>query len=426
MGMNLGILWIRGRSIVTGWLLVATFVFGVPMSATTCAAEPAATVDRPVFDLARLHAVPETFPAEGFEVGPEGSERIRPLFFAGPEWQGKPTRVFAWYGVPEITPGTKVPAMVLVHGGGGTAFERWVKVWNDRGYAAIAVDLCGCVPKGTYGQWERHDAGGPPGWDASFDQLDWPAEDQWPHQAVSAIVLAHSLMRSFPEVDADRIGVTGISWGGYLTSFVAGVDDRFRLAVPVYGCGFLEENSVWLPQFARIGPEKAARWTAWWDPRAWLGGAEMPMLWMNGTNDFAYPPDSWQKSYRLPKGPRTLSMPVRMPHGHGPAGESPEEIRAFADSILNHGSPLARVTAHGHERGEAWVTYETDQPLAKVELNFTTGDGPWQDRLWETVPAEVDVEQGEARAEVPEGTTAWYFNLVDGRGLIVSSEHDTH
>jgi hypothetical protein len=61
-----------------------------------------------------------------------------------------------------------------------------------------------------------------------------------------------------------------------------------------------------------------------------------------------------------------------------------------------------------------------------VELNFTTGDGPWQDRLWETVPAEVDVEQGEARAEVPEGTTAWYFNLVDGRGLIVSSEHDTH
>ena len=37
--------------------------------------------------------------------------------------KGKPTRVFAYYGVPKGPAGTKFPAMVLIHGGGGTAFR---------------------------------------------------------------------------------------------------------------------------------------------------------------------------------------------------------------------------------------------------------------------------------------------------------------
>lgn len=32
--------------------------------------------------------------------------------------------------------------MVLVHGGEGTAFAKWVRLWNERGYAAIAMDTC--------------------------------------------------------------------------------------------------------------------------------------------------------------------------------------------------------------------------------------------------------------------------------------------
>ncbi|MFM7075193.1 MAG: alpha/beta hydrolase family protein [Planctomycetaceae bacterium] len=387
------------------------------------------------FDLEKLFRVPEVFPADGFQVGPEGDGRIRPMFFAGPEHRGRPTRVFAWYGAPAVAAGTKLPAMVLVHGGGGTAFERWVKVWNDRGYAAIAMDLCGCVPRGTYGNWERHADGGPPGWDAAFGQLEEPLQDQWPHQAVSAIVLAHSLVRSFPEVDAGRVGVTGISWGGYLTCLTAGVDPRFRLAVPVYGCGYLADDSAWLARFAEMGPDKAGRWTAWWDPASWLPRAEMPMLWVNGTNDFAYPPGSWQRSYRLPKGPRTLCLRVRMPHGHGPAGENPEEIRAFADAILRDpASPpaagLPTVTGQGTLGDRTWLSWRGGRPIRTAELCFTLADGPWQDRLWETAPATIeagadDGAGGGARASavVPAGATAWYLNLVDEAGLVVSGEH---
>ena len=40
-------------------------------------------------------------------------------------------------------------AMVLVHGGGGTAFDAWVRAWVKAGYAAIAMDTCGALPRNT-------------------------------------------------------------------------------------------------------------------------------------------------------------------------------------------------------------------------------------------------------------------------------------
>jgi hypothetical protein len=159
---------------------------------------------------------------------------------------------------------------------------------------------------------------------------------------VAAAILAQSLIRSFLEVDPKRIGVTGISWGGYLTNIVAGVDPRFRFAAPVYGCGFLGEDSNWIKDFNRIGPEKAKKWLSLWDPSVYLPHARMPMLWVSGTNDFAYPFPSLRKSYQLPKGPRTLAIRVRMPHSH-PDGALPEEIAAFAGAILNGRKPLPRV-----------------------------------------------------------------------------------
>src|SRR4051794_3110111 len=71
--------------------------------------------------LGRLTAPPAFHPAE--RSAARGG--LKPLFFDGLPYRGKPTRVFAWYGVPARRAG-KVPAIVLVHGGGGTAFREWV------------------------------------------------------------------------------------------------------------------------------------------------------------------------------------------------------------------------------------------------------------------------------------------------------------
>jgi dienelactone hydrolase len=311
--------------------------------------------------------------------------------------------------------------MVLVHGGGGTAFEEWVQLWVSRGYAAIAMDTCGYT--GRQGQRERHALGGPEGW-GGFDQIDEPVEDQWPYHAVADVILAHSLIRSFPEVDKERIGITGISWGGYLTCIVAGVDHRFKLAVPVYGCGFLGRNSVWIDLFSDMGDEKAAIWLDQWDPSRFLGEVTMPIMWVTGTNDFAFPLDSLQESYRLVKGRRTLCIRLRMLHGHGGPGEKPLEIHVFANSLLKGEPPLAHIVEQNRRGQEARITFDCVVPITKAELCFTTERGKWQDRTWDTIEADLDSEGKRAKAELPEGTAVYYFNLTDERGCIVSSEHE--
>jgi dienelactone hydrolase len=315
------------------------------------------------------------------------SDVAKAITFTGMPFRSKATRVFAWLGVPKVKAGEKVPAMVLIHGGGGTAFDEWVRLWVNRGYAAIAMDTCGQVPVGNYGHWIRDEQGGPTGW-GGFDQIDGPREDQWTYHAVADVILAHSLIRSLPEVDPERTGVTGISWGGYLTCIVAGVDSRFKLAVPVYGCGFYRDT-LFEGELQKLGPEQAARWMAWWDPSVYLGGAEMPFLWVTGSNDFAYTLNALRLSYLLPKGPRSLCVRLRMPHGHGGPGENPEEIRVFVDSILKGGILLPSITESGHEGTKVWASYVSKVPLVKAELNYTRDTGRWQDRKWEAIPANL-------------------------------------
>lgn len=368
-----------------------------------------------MWNLEALSAPPATSPAEGFE-----AEGVRALFYEGLPFEGRPTRVFAWLGLPQVAQGETVPGMVLVHGGGGTAFAEWVRLWNERGYAAIAMDTCGATPGGEHMQRPRHEFSGPPGW-GGFGQIDRPHEDHWTYHAVAAVVLGHSLLRSLPEVDPERIGLTGISWGGYLACIAAGVDARFRFAVPVYGCGHYLETAFGGAVRA-LGPERAERWMRWWDPSVYLGDAAMPMLWVTGSNDFAYWFPALQASYRTPSGPRTLCIRLRMPHGHGGAGERPEEIRAFADSILSGGPPLPTITGQGREGDHAWVAFTAAVPVVRAELNFTRDVGNWPDRKWEAIPAEL--EPGRAAAVLPETATVYYLNLVDARGLVVSSEHE--
>lgn len=370
-----------------------------------------------IWDISTLHQTPQIYETD--EITEDG---VRAVFFQGLPWQGKTTRVFAWIGTPEHKPSQKLPAMVLVHGGGGTAFAEWVRLWTKRGYVAIAMDTCGCIPKGSYGKWQRDEHGGPAGW-GGFDQIDQPISDQWTYHAVADVILAHSLLRSLPEVDPDRIGITGISWGGYLTCITAGIDSRFKFAVPVYGCGFLGDNSAWLQTFENMPPEKSAKWLSLWDPSSHLPNSKVPMLWVTGTNDFAYPMDSLQKSYRLPTGPTKLAVRIRMPHGHGGAGENPEEIHSFADSIVNKGEPLATFSDQGATDSTAWAKFTFQGPVINAQLNYTKDTGQWQKRLWQKTEASIDKNSNTVKATLPVDTKVYYFNLIDNGGIIVSSEH---
>ncbi|QDT63890.1 acetylxylan esterase [Calycomorphotria hydatis] len=376
------------------------------------------------WNLEELKQAPEY---EWLEDDPSG---VRSLLYVNEPYQGKPTRVFAYYATPGLISGDPsvdkdLPAMVLIHGGGGTAFREWVELWAKRGYAAIAMDLAGYQPLPTGNPHkkenrERLPDGGP---DQShkekFLTIDEPVTEQWTYHAVAAAVRAHSLIRSFPEVDASKTAVTGISWGGYLTCIVAGVDDRFHAAVPVYGCGFLHENSTWLGQFARMTPEQHERWVTLWDPSSYLPSVAMPILFVNGTNDFAYPLDSYMKSYDAVHVSKAFRITVKMGHSH-PSGWNPEEIGRFIDHHLLGKPGLLTIGEPEVRDGKIFVSVAPAEQAESAELHVATDDEAINKHDWSTQPAKIEGDT--ITAPVPTADTkVWFVTARDKDGMIVSS-----
>jgi dienelactone hydrolase len=356
---------------------------------------------------------------------------VRSLMYAGEPYNGKPTSVFAYYATPGTLAGDQavdkdLPAVVLVHGGGGTAFREWAELWAKRGYAAIAMDLAGYQPINGENAHDpknrkRLPDGGPDQNDEEkFGSVDKQPGEQWPYHAVANVIRAHSLIRSFPDVDAKRTAVTGISWGGYLTCIVAGVDSRFKAAVPVYGCGFLHENSYWLePRFQKMSAEQRDRWVTLWDPSRYLPAVSMPILFVNGTNDFAYPLDSYMKSFDAVPSEKQLCVTVNMPHGHH-SGWEPKEIGIFIDNVLKQTDGLPIVGEPAIEGVQAKLVANSPRPLKSAAIHWTTDHTPINQRKWQTAAATIDNENVSAPAP-PAEATAWFLTVTDDRDAIVSS-----
>ncbi len=370
-------------------------------------------------------------------LAPTGS--VHSLLYAGENFKGTNTEVFAFYASPitlgEAKPGTKFPGVVLIHGGGGTAFAEWVHLWAKRGYAAIAMDLSGSRPidplydaKGipVPGQANKPETrkrlpnGGPnQGPAEKFDSIGGDVSDDWPYHAAASVIRAHSLLRSFPEVIADRTAVTGISWGGYTTCLVASLDDRFKAAVPVYGCGFLHEGeSVQKPMIDKLGDRRAA-WVEAYDPSSLLPRCRVPILWVNGTSDVHYPLDSYEKSFDAVPGRKQLRIEVKMPHGH-PPGWAPKEIGLFIDSFCRDGQPLAvpgKITTQGDE---VRLAFESAVPVKSATLHYTIDTGLRAKREWKNLPAQIG--QGIVTApKPPTDANTWFIALTDERGAMVTS-----
>ena len=342
-----------------------------------------------------------------------GKGKAREVYYSGEPFKGKPTRVFAFYAKPDGE--GPFPAVLCVHGGGGKAFDKWAEHWAARGYCALAMDLAGNGPKGKLPD-------GGPGQDDGTKFRDFTADDakdMWTYHAVAAVLRGHTLLAALPEVDKDKIAVTGISWGGYLTCIIAGLDDRLKAAVPVYGCGYLHENSVWKGTLDVFTPERRDRWVKYFDPSQYLPGVKCPILFLNGTNDFAYPMDSYQKCYDLVKKDRFISVRVRLPHGHiWTFGE----VDAFIDSYLKKGEKLPTVSSMMQDNDTVSATIDSKVKLKSASLHYAVADGAWQKREWKSIPA--DLKDGTMSAKLPADRPLVYeLAVIDERGLEVTTPH---
>ena len=361
---------------------------------------------------------PKTYEAEGFKA--EGT--VHAIFYDALQWNGKPTRVFAWIGLPAKREG-KVPGIVVVHGGGGTAYMEWVQKWNAQGFAAISIAVEGQTDvdekKEAKGRpvWARHAFSGPAR-DGTFADTKLPLKEQWMYHALADTMLANSLLRSLPEVDATKIGVMGISWGGVITSTVIGLDERFAFGIPTYGCGHLfdAENGWGKALHDNEGYQQV------WDGMNYADRVKMPVLWLSWPQDAHFPLGCQAENYRKAPGPRMVSLVSKMGHSH-PAGWNPPDSYAFAKSVVETGKPWGSSPSAKTQDGHAIAIFYSTKPITSAVLVSTTDKGFTGTRKWVETPTTLTVTNGiaaTASAPLPTGTTAWYINAYADKLTLTS------
>ncbi|MBZ2174852.1 S9 family peptidase [Schnuerera sp. xch1] len=111
--------------------------------------------------------------------------------------------------------GKKYPAILDIHGGPktvyGNIFFHEMQYWANEGYAVFF-----CNPKGSDGRGnEFADIRG------KYGTIDYD----------DIMKFTDIVIEKYPFIDEDRIGVTGGSYGGFMTNWIIGHTNRFKAAV---------------------------------------------------------------------------------------------------------------------------------------------------------------------------------------------------
>jgi hypothetical protein len=226
-----------------------------------------------------LHAtITGTLPCDGFVVEMLHYQSMPRLYVTGNLY--RPARV---------EPGQRLPAVFYVcgHSSGGRNGSKvpyqWPGIWFAKhGYICLIVDtlqlgeIAG-IHHGTYreGRWWWHSRGYTP---AGVECLNG--------------IRGIDYLISRPDVDPERIAVTGISGGGAATFWIAAADERVKVAVPVSGMADLPSyvtNRVINGHCDCMFLYNTFRWP--WTRIAALI-APRPMLFTNSDQDGIFPMDA--------------------------------------------------------------------------------------------------------------------------------------
>lgn len=307
---------------------------------------------------------------------------LQAMLIKGKGPDGSEAEFFAYYGRPEgPVPTGGFPGVLLVHGGGGTAFPNYTRKWIARGFAVMAID------------WYNQRPVFP-------DRTVAPAETTVVRKAlpggkrnviavnVANMTIAHSLFRTMPAVDAGRIVFVGLSWGSWYGAITAALDPRYAGVVQIY-CGTVTrtDKSMINGRF--------------------LHAAKRPMWWFVSTNDRNITPESAADAWVECPAVAGKTIVNDLPHSHvgfefGGCLRMAEHFAGVAPSL----PVLSEATV-----AEGWVSariLKQGKGVDHAKIAWTESSDPvsWK-RKWRYAPAEI--KDGVVKAAVPTGATMVYL-----------------
>jgi len=312
------------------------------------------------------------------------------------------------------------PAILFCHGGGGyTQRERvCIIAWARRGYVCIGQDQPGfCNMAQSLSRGPAAQVGSS-AFTVTPDATASPLFD-----GVVAVLRSLSILRTHPEVDAERIGVFGGSWGGYMSNMAAALaGDKLAAAFPIYGAGYYDLATDWTWRFSQMPAEERERWLAAFDPGRIATNTTADYMILQAANDWYFWPPSVEATLaNIPApGPSAeknwLFSPndyhaIRFPGGTGDPKVSHVDNRTymevrFMDWKLKGDAaafPTAQAIGEPVREGDCIrVRFATtsELPITRAEVYWTGGEVPWRMRWWEPVEAR-EIAEGIYEALIP-------------------------
>ena len=111
------------------------------------------------------------------------------------------------------------------------------------------------------------------------------------------MVLCNSLLRTWPNVNPDKIALVGLSWGSWYGAIISAIDSRLKGIVEIY-CGDIRLKD------ARLINGR------------FLHSAKVPMYWVASTHDQNVTMESLTASFNECPTTVTKSLVIRLPHSH--------------------------------------------------------------------------------------------------------------
>ena len=326
-------------------------------------------------------------------------------------FKGKKSRIAGYYCLPAGK--TKLPAFVWAHGGGQRADRHRGEYFARQGYASIDINWLGRPLEDGIDintDWGNVDPTQGPqfyskalrqGWKRSLlpdeytiDAVSSPRNSNWFLLAVAAR-RGITFLEQQPEVNADRIGLSGFSMGGMITALTA-IDSRLKAVVPfVGGTGFkyvefpggIEGSSI-RGHFQNLELYKSTI-----DASAYWPFVRCPVCFISSTNDFHSVFDRIYRSMALvPHLDWRVSTNLHQNHGPGP--EQWVMLNLWFDQYLkgiDQHIPVTPPSTFSVSGGMASfsVTPEDQGRLVATEIYFSYDPNP-RTRFWEQAQARRD------------------------------------